>query len=604
MALKTNRTFFLLIILFFFSCHSVSFDQKRTTTSGNISRSDTSFIANTLSQIRNFEIYNPSDVFPLLDSVIRLTEKEKQFKELAIAYFLYGIHCYRQDQYPKAKECFNKAIIIAREHNDTLIWAKSLQELGSLALTLGDDHLCLKLNYEALPLFEKIQDREGIAKVYNILGLYKSGQKDYDSAISYYNRAMTINLEIGNKRGIVHNRGNLAYLYEKTGNLIQAKVIYHDLKTQLIQENDLRNLPVIYANLSSVNRKMGYSDSALFYSKKAVQVCEMTKDTAELTGNAGELAEIFLEHGKLDSARLYMNKAVLCSKAVEDPEIEITALKFLIKIDSLEGKMKDAYSKLARIVILKDSVFTRQYKNHLKVSELKYENDKKKLQIDANLLKIEDERKQKKILFFIFSIIILSIGLFTAIIYSYLVNSRKKQKIISGQLQIKALQLENSLKNDEIQKLKIEKYEASLKLKEREQVSHALALEQKNELLSEIGNKLKSSIQDQGSLNIRELNSILASIKSQITGQNEADLFNQKFNNVHPEFYNRLMKSHPGLSHSELKFCAYLRLNLSSHQIANIMNVTGEAIRKNRHRIRKKIGLDRTDSLEKYLSSF
>jgi DNA-binding CsgD family transcriptional regulator len=68
--------------------------------------------------------------------------------------------------------------------------------------------------------------------------------------------------------------------------------------------------------------------------------------------------------------------------------------------------------------------------------------------------------------------------------------------------------------------------------------------------------------------------------------------------------FRKYSERHPDLSKTVLKFCAYLRVHLSTNQIAAILNVTIEAIRKSRYRIRKKTNLTREDSLEEYLQRF
>jgi DNA-binding CsgD family transcriptional regulator len=415
---------------------------------------------------------------------------------------------------------------------------------------------------------------------------------------------MKINLETGNETGYIHNRGNLAYLYENTGRLAEAEKICLELEQELIQSGDSLLLQVIYANLSSLSRKKGEPLNALTYSRKAAHIGEMLKDTAGLAGNYGDLGEVFLINRIPDSANYYFKKAITCSRVIDDPEIEIAAIKFLIKSDSLKGINTKVDERYRRIIELKDVVFARKYKNHLKASELNYENQKKNLLIDLQNANLQAEKKRKEFFAFLFILSSLVIILFSLVIIFYIKNLRKKQNIFKDQLLIKDLQIKNALRNEEINKLKLEKTEESLKIKELEQVSHSLALEQKNELLGLIQTKLKSALEAKGSLDMKEINTIISSIRLQITDNNESDLFNQKFSQVHTEFFSNLSRTHPNLTKSELKFCAYLKLNLSTYQITSIMNVTSEAIRKNRYRIRKKLNLSAEESLEGYLSGF
>ena len=151
----------------------------------------------------------------------------------------------------------------------------------------------------------------------------------------------------------------------------------------------------------------------------------------------------------------------------------------------------------------------------------------------------------------------------------------------------------------------MERIEEDVKIKERELVSIALRIDQKNELLDFVSKKVKEfSGNDPGLNPDKVLQDIDSSIKLQLNEAEGSDLFNERFSTIHQHFFTNLRKRHPDLSKTELKFCAYLRVHLSTNQIATILNVTNEAIRKSRYRIRKKMNLTREDSLEEYLQGF
>jgi AraC family transcriptional regulator, chitin signaling transcriptional activator len=119
-----------------------------------------------------------------------------------------------------------------------------------------------------------------------------------------------------------------------------------------------------------------------------------------------------------------------------------------------------------------------------------------------------------------------------------------------------------------------------------------------------INEKIKEAMATDGILSIPALNGIVGHIREQLKDTSKLDLFNQQFSKLHPDFYEKLQNNHPELTKSELKFCAFLKLKLSSHQISSILNVSSEAIRKSRYRIRKKMNLPRETDLEDYISKF
>jgi DNA-binding CsgD family transcriptional regulator len=69
------------------------------------------------------------------------------------------------------------------------------------------------------------------------------------------------------------------------------------------------------------------------------------------------------------------------------------------------------------------------------------------------------------------------------------------------------------------------------------------------------------------------------------------------------QFLSKLKEKHPDLTLSELKIAAYVRMNLSTKEMAEFMHKTARAVENDRYRLRKKLGLDAADSLREYLVS-
>ena len=80
--------------------------------------------------------------------------------------------------------------------------------------------------------------------------------------------------------------------------------------------------------------------------------------------------------------------------------------------------------------------------------------------------------------------------------------------------------------------------------------------------------------------------------------------YSHKLTHTQKKFFTELLKMYPDLSNNELKILAYLRVGLNSKEIAEIQNVTIEAVRKTRYRVRKKLNLESDDSLEQFLIKF
>ena len=82
------------------------------------------------------------------------------------------------------------------------------------------------------------------------------------------------------------------------------------------------------------------------------------------------------------------------------------------------------------------------------------------------------------------------------------------------------------------------------------------------------------------------------------------DLYQANFDLIHENFFRNLRKKYPKLTPSDLKFCAFLRLNLSTKDIANITNLTIRGVEAARYRLRRKLELPEGTSLVDFLIDF
>ena len=84
----------------------------------------------------------------------------------------------------------------------------------------------------------------------------------------------------------------------------------------------------------------------------------------------------------------------------------------------------------------------------------------------------------------------------------------------------------------------------------------------------------------------------------------EWENFARHFDTVHSDFVIKLKEKHPNISNNEMKLCAYLRMNLSSKEIAQLMNISVRGVEISRYRLRKKMGVTSDVNLFDYLLQF
>jgi len=163
-------------------------------------------------------------------------------------------------------------------------------------------------------------------------------------------------------------------------------------------------------------------------------------------------------------------------------------------------------------------------------------------------------------------------------------------------------QLEQAESEKEIIHLRNEKLDAEIKHKNAELASATMHLVQKKELVLKLQKELKQLQKNTkiGSNNV-ELKQLLKALSEEQKLDEEWDNFFRHFNSVHGDFLNILKKKFPKLNPHYLRLCAYLRMNLSSKEIAPLMGISLRGVEINRYRLRKQLELPTEVNLIEYL---
>jgi DNA-binding CsgD family transcriptional regulator len=134
--------------------------------------------------------------------------------------------------------------------------------------------------------------------------------------------------------------------------------------------------------------------------------------------------------------------------------------------------------------------------------------------------------------------------------------------------------------------------------KNREVANSTMSLVRKNELLQQIKENLLSN-QDPG----QSISEVIETIDRNLDEGETWNLFKEAFENADQDFFKKVKDLHPELSPNDLKLCAYLRLNLSSKEIAPMLNISPRSVEVKRYRLRKKLTLDSKAGLVDYIMS-
>jgi DNA-binding CsgD family transcriptional regulator len=434
-----------------------------------------------------------------------------------------------------------------------------------------------KFILESLEMAKKIGDSILMAKLYNITGNIKGLSGDYAKSMDYYNLSLGI-----------------------------------------YQRNNLDSLAAgIYNNLGMANSSMGNDSLVLYYYFKAVDINIKTKNNRWLSTNYLNIGYELLEHNSLDSSLEYLSKSLKI--AVDNNYIRLLPWIFnakseyyssIQKYENAKQLAKKAYgiAKNMRnlgqqyhslfnmeniyretevydsayyyshlLLQLADTIHLHEKSKELDLLEIRYKYEK-----DIELMDLKYQNQKIS-----FSLVIM--GLVLVIIVLYFLQ----------RLKIRKEQFENTRLEYEKQMLVREN-----ELKSRELTSNMVHIANKNQLINKIINTLTNSDLSFNKENQKHINQIVSELKMN-QNTNIWNAFEKEFTRVHPDFFKKLTEHHPSLTHYEIRMCAFLKMNMSTKEISEILHLNISSVQKARTRLRKKLSITGTEiKISSFLANY
>lgn len=443
-------------------------------------------------------------------------------------------------------------------------------------------------------------DKDTYAKTFDISLINKNENLrqavDYKAIILLNKEYLQLSRKIKYKDGEALCYINIAYVYTQTGNykyasslLGKAKAIVEKSENTLLKASFLREYGELNYFLDLPSRALDYNSKAIYYSKK---IADLNTQKLFLNRSYSYRANIFFELGKHDSILHYYHKAL---KTEENLRTEASIAQYHLwhtkKLDSVALYLNKALvivqkaksqTKDASFVYFVAGTYNREIKDYKKSKEyynesLQILDSKKNFSISIfyifiysdlmSVAKIEDNKKEEQ--------------------YYFIKYSEAKEKLDKQKASIANLINEEFIsevkKDEQTDKTKILLYSGLILI-----VFLLLCfflykrvkyLRQKKEVLEQKTEKLESQIHD------KRLDEVIALAK-----RNDST-FLARFREVYPDFTEKLLAINSNLENSELIFCAMLRLNFTSKEIANYMFIQHDSVQKRKSRIRKRLSI-------------
>lgn len=510
-----------------------------------------------------------------------------------------------------------------------------IKTLSKLACTCSNSNIDSANLYvsELLSLSQKLNYPQGEATAYNIMGNMAAYAGKYDSAMVYYIQSIEINKANGFKKGIANcyvNIGNVCYYQgdiEKTlaynlksldinhqlcnksgmascnnniGNIYYYKSDYeqallHFKKAlDLYSEQDDKNgIARAYHNIGNVYNQLDNYDLSLEYYLNSYLLNKENNNIRALALVSNNIGNLYRKQGSMIKAREYINMAIRFSGEINAKDWQMEAYKSLSKLDSAKRDYSNALHNYKIYTALKDSFYNEKNKKHLNELQAKYKSEK--AERENRLHKLEIQKQRTLIIVFIAAIVILIIKVFIFIFRAKAV--RKTAKTL--QQQERTIHKQET----ELNKRKAEILVTRLQHHKRELTSNAMFLVQSNEKNKRMIEELKAVLPEFLPRNKRKIDVIIK--KYQVDKKDDAwSEFEMRFEHVHQDFYTNLSKQFPALTPNERRLSAFLRLNMTTKEIASITYTSEQSVNVARSRLRQKLSLPRHENIVNFLAQF
>jgi tetratricopeptide (TPR) repeat protein/DNA-binding CsgD family transcriptional regulator len=474
---------------------------------------------------------------------LQLSQKINFEKGMAYANFRLA-NIFSQNEFDLAEKLVLQSLDYALKNSDSMLIADVYKVLGILKDNISQYNEALSYYNKSLDIYLNHQQDSSAAAIYNNIGILYFKMYGDSTSISYYLKAAEINKRTKNFLSLAINYQNIGYELLESGKLEEG-YDYLQQSLQIADEHSfVRLLPWIYNNFSLYYfKKQNYSES-IKYAEKSLAIAR-------------------------DESIIYVERNALSN--LKDAYYKLADLE-------------KAYFYLEQIGAITDTINKHNRLKELDLLEMrfKYEQEKKAQELENALLEASYYKKE-----LIYVIAILGSGLII-IIFVFLYFSQRN-RIRRKNLEQKTTILEK------------EKLSKDLEYKNKELTTNVMYLLKKNEFISTISAKLKNVNLDAGDNYKRTIERIIIELDKSISDNNWED-FEVRFQEVHVGFYNKLSKRYPALTPNELRLCAFLRLNMTSKEIADITFQSTDSLKTARYRLRKKLNLPREDNLVAFLT--
>ncbi|WP_298533853.1 tetratricopeptide repeat protein [uncultured Algibacter sp.] len=521
-----------------------------------------------------------------LDSLVLIAKQLDVKKFNSLAFSRLGYYYYYISDYHKAEAYNIKAIKLHRELNLKQPLYKALNVLGIVQKYLGKLEESMESHMESLALKEELGVTGfGLAASYVNIGNLLAELDNFEASDEYYLRANSILKEAGIENYSSQILHNIGVNQDELKNYDKALEYYFKSlehfrkeKNHLEIAKNLNSIGGVYLKQDSLNKAKKYLKESLELSKHYGEK-QMVGLTTKNLGN------VYFKEGDFNKALKHFKEASAISIETGTLTRGLNNYQQIAKTYAALGDYNKAY-KYSDLHFQKyDSVFKKEKIEQINELEIKYQTEKKEVAIalqEEEIKTLNIQAKNDKLTKTLYGVGMLSFLTISGLLYFGFKQRLKKNKI-------------EREKQEAI-------YKQEIAFKKKELASQTLHLVQKSTFIQELKENLEK-IKKSPELFKVEFRRLVMLLKKEKAEDKDWETFKSYFSEVHNNFDNKLKTIYADITEKEIRLASFLRMNLSTKEIASMLNVLPDSVLKSKYRLKKKLKLDRETDLNQFLNT-
>lgn len=445
---------------------------------------------------------------------------------------------------------------------------------------IGDYISAIELYLQSAEIYENTEENIELAIAYNNIGVVHLNLENYKNAIPYFKKAILLNKTSGELLALNMNYNNLGVTYMDYDSLkLSQKYFLKSIQLSKQLHNDFE-LARLYMNYGNLMKQQSLYKLAESYYDSSLLICKENDLSYGIILNNINSGSLYLEKGEAKKALNILQDCELTLQKFNLPDKKAKVYELLAEAYKNTAQYEKALNYFQKYIKIDDSISGNHINKTILELSMKFDQEKSKKEI-ANLQnQLLTEKNQHQLYFISFlisALIVLSLGYFAYF----------KQRSSNYRAKITIQENENLL--------------LSMELKDKQLVSKAMHLARIKEIIWSVEVQMKDLMGECDASKSSDLRQMIRQLKTGLPNESIKE-FETLFEQINQSFFQKLINQFPQLSPAEIKLCGFLKLNLTTKDIATLSNRSSQTINNSRSSIRKKINLENDDSLVLFLS--